>query len=113
MDEDERQFLLTAVWMFMRHGQPARARALCDALVEEDPRDGVAAVSLAELLLGEGDAARALEVLRTADIPSELVHAEAVLETRALGILGRKQEASARWRRHLEASKGSARQWVE
>ena len=48
MSADERQVLLTAVWMFMRHGQPARARAVCEALVEEEPRDGVAAVALAD-----------------------------------------------------------------
>ena len=108
MSNDERQFLLTAVWMFMRHGQPTRARNLCEALVEEDPRDGVAAVALAELLLDEGEAARALE----ANYPAELDHAEAVLETRALQFLGRKDEAAARWRRYLEVRKGAARQWV-
>ena len=112
MSNDERQFLLTAVWMFMRHGQPARAHRLCEALVEEDPRDGVAAVALAELLLDEGEAMRAIETLRAADISSDLLHAEAALETRALLFLGRKDEANARWRRYLEARKGAARQWV-
>jgi predicted Zn-dependent protease len=112
MNTDERQFLLTAVWMFMRHGQPARARALCEALVEEDPRDGVAAVALAELLLDESEAARAIEILRAADFSSNLLHAEAVLETRALRLLGRNGEASARWQRYLEARKGSSRLWV-
>ncbi len=112
MSNDERQFLLTAVWMFMRHGQPARARNICEALAEEDPRDGVSAVALAELLLDEGEAARAIEVLRAADFPHDLLHAEAVLETRALRHLGRHGEASARWRRYLEARKGPARQWV-
>lgn len=112
MNNDERQFLLTAVWMFMRHGQPSRARALCEALVEDDSRDGVAAVALAELLLDEGEATRAVEVLRTADVSPELQHAEAMLETRALRFLGRKDEAAARWRRYLEARKGAARQWV-
>ena len=38
MSNDERQFLLTAAWMFMRHGQPARARAVCAALVDDNPR---------------------------------------------------------------------------
>ena len=112
MNLDERQFLLTAVWMFMRHGQPARARRLCEALVEDEPRDGVAAVALAELLLDEGAAMRAIETLRAADISADLLHAEAVLETRALLFLGRKNEATARWRRYLEARKGAARQWV-
>ena len=112
MNTDERQFLLTAVWMFMRHGQPARARALCEALVEEDPRDGVAAVALAELLLDEAEAARAIEILRAADFSANLLHAEAVLETRALRLLGRNGEASARWQRYLEARKGASRLWV-
>ena len=100
MSNDERQFLLTAVWMFMRHGQPSRALNIC------------AAVALAELLLDEGEAARAIEVLRAADISQDLLHAEAVLETRALRQVGREGEASARWRRYLEARKGAARQWV-
>ena len=56
MDNDDRQFLLTAAWLFARHGQGARARTLCEALVEDDPRDGVSAVALAELRLAEGDA---------------------------------------------------------
>ena len=106
------QFLLTAVWMFMRHGQPGRARNLCEALVEEDARDGIAVVTLAELLLDDGDAARAVELLRVADFPPTLQHAEAVLETRALRHLGRRDEATARWRRYLETRKGAARQWV-
>ncbi len=112
MTSDERQFLLTAVWMFMRHGQPVRARNICEALVEEDPRDGVSALALAELMLDDGEAERAVEVLRAADIPQDVQHAEAVLETRALRVLGRRSEADARWRRHLEARKGTARQWV-
>ena len=112
MNTDERQFLLTAVWMFMRHGQPARARNLCEALAEDDPRDGTSAVALAELLLDEGEAARAIEVLRAAAVSPDLLHAEAVLETRALRFLGRRDEATARWRRYLEARKGAARQWV-
>lgn len=112
MSNDERQFLLTAVWMFMRHGQPSRARNICDALAEEDPRDGVAAAALAELLLDEGEAARAVEVLRSAEFSDDLSHAEAVLETRALRMLGRNGEASSRWRRYLEARKGTARRWV-
>ena len=112
MSIDERQFLLTAVWMFMRHGQPSRARNICEALVEDDPRDGVAAAALAELMLDDGEAARAAEVLRSAEFPDGLLHAEAVLETRALRMLGRNGEASSRWRRYLEARKGAARQWV-
>jgi len=112
MTPDERQFLLTATWLFMRHGRPVRAKSVCEALAEEDPRDGVAAVALAELLVQEGNAARALEVLRSADIPQSLLHSEAVLETRALRELGRKSEADSRWRRYLEARKGAERKWI-
>ena len=112
MNADERQFLLTAAWMFMRHGQPARARAVCEALVEDEPRDGVAAVALAELMLDSGEASRAVEVLRAADVPPELLHAAAFLETRALRNAGRDREAARRWSRYIESRKGSERRWV-
>ena len=112
MSADERQFLLTAAWMFMRHGQPLRARAVCEALVEEDSRDGVAAVALAELMLDSGEASRAVEVLRTADVPRELAHAAAFLETRALRKDGRDREAARRWSRYIESRKGADRRWV-
>lgn len=112
MSADERQFLLTAAWIFMRHGQPARARTVCEALVDEDSRDGVAAVALAELMLGSGEASRAVEVLRTADIPPDLSHAAAFLETRALRDDGRNREAARRWNRYIESRKGTERRWV-
>ncbi len=112
MTTDERQFLMTAMWLFMRHGQPFRARAICEALVENDPRDGIAAVALAELLLDDGEGQRALEALRAADVPPELAHAEAVLETRALRRIGRRAEAESRWRRYMEARKGAGRKWL-
>ena len=112
MTPDERQFLLTATWLFLRHGQTSRALAVCEALHEDDPRDGTAAATLAQLLLDEGAPSRALEILRAADIPPDLSHAAAVLETRALRTLGRTAEAAARWTRHLESRKGPARQWM-
>ena len=113
MSANERQFLLTAVWMFMRHGQPARARAVCEALVEEDSRDGIAAVALAELILDSDEAPRrAVEVLREAEIPPELAHAAAFLETRALRDDGRDREAASRWSRYIESRKGSERRWI-
>ena len=96
----------------MRHGQPARARAVCAALVEEDSRDGVAAVALAELMLDFGEASRAVEVLRAADVPPELAHAAAFLETRALKNTGRNREAMNRWRRYIESRKGAERRWM-
>ena len=112
MDADERQLLLTTAWLFARHGQLGRARVLCQALVEDDPRDGVSAAALAELLLGEHDASSALAVLRAADYPPELDRAEALLETRALAQLGRQSEAELRWRRYIAAQKGGNRSWV-
>lgn len=113
MEKDDRQFLLLAAWMFLRHGQPSRARALCEAVLEEDPRDGAAAAALAQIQLDDGEPAAALETLRKGDFPPELAHAEALLETRALLALGKKSESAARWRRHLEARKGAARSWVK
>ena len=112
MNPEERQFLLTVMWLFMRHGQPVRARAICEALVEEDPRDGVAAAAFAELLLNDGDARGALKVIHEADFPPRLAHAEAVLETRALRLAGRRAEAESRWRRYLETRKGAERKWI-
>ena len=112
MPAEERQFLLTAAWLFMRHGRRDRALAVCEAVCEADPHDGVAAAALAELLLERGEARRAVEVLRDADVPRELSHAEAVLETRALRLAGRRVEADSRWRRYLESSKGASRQWI-
>ncbi len=112
MTQEERQFLLTSAWLFMRHGQRTRARSVCEALCDENPADGVAAVALAELLLADGEAERAVAVLRAADAPAALAHAEAVLETRALRALGRGGEADSRWRRYLEARKGTERKWV-
>lgn len=112
MDLEERQFLLTAAWLFMRHGQRSRALAVCEALSEDDPRDGVVAVAFAELLLDSADASRALDVLHGADIADAQAHVAAVLETRALKMLGRTSESAARWRRYLEYRKGAARQWM-
>ena len=96
----------------MRHGQPARARAMCEALVEMDSRDGVAAVALAELMLDSGETSRAVEVLRAADVPPELSHAAAFLETRALRKDGRDREAARRWNRYIESRKGAERRWM-
>ena len=112
MDEDERQFLLTVAWLFMRHGRRERALSVCEAVYEADPGDGVAAVALAELLLGRGETKRVVDVLRAVEVPVELAHAEAVLETRALRLAGRGAEADSRWRRYIESRKGADRQWI-
>lgn len=113
MERDERELMLTAAWMFARHGQPQRALTLCEALAEDDPRDGVSAAALAELLLGERRAEEALSALSAADFPNELKRAEALLEARALVMLGRKNDADRRWRRYVEAAKGKGRNWVK
>ena len=112
MAEDERQFLLTTAWLFMRHGRRERALSVCEAVYEADPENGVAAVALAELLLERGETSRAVDILRTADVPDELAHAEAVLETRALRLAGRGAEADSRWRRYIESKKGADREWI-
>lgn len=112
MTPEERQFLLTAAWMFVRHGQSDRAGVIVEALVDENPRDGVSAAAFAELLLAKGDARRALGVIRAADFPLELSRAEAILETRALVALGRNDEGKSRWARYLASRKGSARTWI-
>ena len=112
MKHDERQFLLTVGWMFLRHGRKLRAKHLFEALVEADCRDGVAVAALSELLLDSGESQRVLELLRMADFPASLSYAEAVLETRALKMSGRRRESESRWRRYLETKKGGARQWI-
>jgi len=112
METEERQFLLTTAWMFARHGQDARARILYEALAEDDPRDGVTAAALAERLLEDGEPAQALETLRAADFPRALDRVEALLETRALRMLGRHDEATRRWRRFVSASRRTGRSWV-
>lgn len=112
MERDERELLLTTAWMFARHGQSHRALVLCEALSEDDPRDGAVAAALADLLLGERRAAEALAVLSAADFPAGLRRAEALLETRSLAMLGRRADAERRWRRYVESTRGAGRSWV-
>lgn len=112
LDSDDRQLLLTTAWLFARHGQGSRARNLCAALVEDDPRDGVSAAAYAERLLEDREPEEALKVVRTADFPPELARAEALLETRALAMLGKREECALRWRRYVETSKGAERKWI-
>lgn len=112
MTSEERQFMLTAAWLFVRHGRSDRARVIVEALSEENPRDGVSAAAFAELLLAAGEAERALRVIRSADFPAELARAEAILETRALELTGRAQEGARRWKRYLASKKGERRSWI-
>ncbi len=104
--------MLTAAWLFVRHGKPRRARVLMEVLVEDDPRDGVSAAALAELLLSDGEGDAALRVLQMAEFPEELTRAEAILETRALAMIGRKSDSVKRWNRYIESRKGANRNWV-
>ena len=112
MTSEARQFLLTTGWLFLRHGQRHRAKHIFAALVEANARDGVAVAALAELLLDEGESLRVLDMLKMADFPAELTHAEAILEVRALRMSGRTRESAARWRRYLEMRKGAQRKWI-
>ena len=112
MEAEERQLLLTTAWLFARHGQGPRARVLLEAVVEEEPRDGVSAAMLADLLLAEHQPAAALDAVRSEEFPPNLRRAEALLETRALRMLGKDSEADARWSRFVKSSAGSNREWV-
>ena len=56
--------------------------------------------------------AAALDAVRSADFPPTLRRAEALLETRALRMLGRESEADARWSRFVKSSAGANREWV-
>ena len=112
MQADERQFLLTTAWLFAKHGQGWRARILLEALMEENAGDGVVAAMLADLLLNEGKPQEALAAVRSCDFPPALQRAGALLEARALRLLGRKEEAEARWSRFLKASRGEHREWI-
>ncbi len=103
---------MTAAWLFARHGQGARARALCEALVEENPKDGVAALAAAELMLADNDAESALKALRHTVCPRGMERAEALLETRALVALGLRDEGARRWRRYVNSTV-SDRKWVK
>ena len=112
MEEEERQLMLTTAWLFARHGQKPRARVLLEAVVEDEPRNGVAAAMLADLLLAEHQPAAALDAVRSAEFPPTLQRAAALLETRALRMLGRGDEADARWSRFVKSSAGANREWV-
>ena len=112
MSDDERQLLLTVAWMFVRHGQVRRARTILECVVEETPSDGIAAAVLADLMLRDGEALSALKALRAAMFPAPLQRAAAMLETRALKMLGKADEAEARWRRYANAARGIRREWV-
>lgn len=112
MDSEDRSLLITVAWLFARHGQYHRARTLCEALVEGDPKDGIPAIAAAELMLADGDAKSALSALRRSDTPKELERESALLESRALAMLGRKEESARRWKRYIASCKGESRKWV-
>ena len=50
--------------------------------------------------------------MRSAEFPPNLRRAEALLETRALRMLGKGSEADARWSRFVKSAAGENRQWV-
>ena len=49
MPEEDKQVTLTAAWLFMQHGQTAKAKAICRAVNEDDPGDGCCAALLTQL----------------------------------------------------------------
>ncbi len=114
MPEEDKQVTLTAAWLFMQHGQTAKAKAICRAVNEDDPGDGVCAALLAQLHLDDGEPEAALATLRQASIPAELERAAAVLETRALRELGRAEESRRRWEAYVVSHRanGARRDWV-
>lgn len=112
MDAEDRSLLITVAWLFARHGQLHRARTLCEALVEGDPKDGIPAIAAAELMLADADAKAALSTLRRSITPKELAREAALLESRALAMLGRKEESARCWKRYLATGKGENRRWV-
>lgn len=114
MPEEDKQVTLTAAWLFMQHGQTAKAKALCRAVHEDDAEDGECAALLAQLQLEDGEAEAALATLRQAQMPVSLMRVAAVLETRALKLLGRLEEADQRWERYVISQReaGAKRNWV-
>ena len=83
-----------------------------EALCEANPRDGVSAAALSALMLSDGDGLGALRTLRRANFPVALDRVEAILETRALNMTGRRAEGARRWDRYLKSRNGGGRKWI-
>ena len=49
MNPDDKQVLLMLSWLFLQHGQTAKAEALCEEIHEQEPDNPVAAAILASI----------------------------------------------------------------
>lgn len=101
MNPDDKQVLLMLAWLFLQHGQTAKAAALCEEIHEQEPENPVAAAILANIYLQNAEPQMALDVLKTAKFPPDMDRATALLEGQALMAQGRKAEAQAKWQQYL------------
>ena len=101
MNSDDKQVLLMLAWLFLQHGQTAKAAALCEEIHEQEPENPVAAAILANIYLQNAEPQMALDVLKTAQFPPDMNRATALLEGQALMAQGRQSEAKARWQKYL------------
>ncbi|MBO7621069.1 MAG: tetratricopeptide repeat protein, partial [Victivallales bacterium] len=72
MNPDDRHVLLMLAWLFLQHGQTARAEALFEEIHEQDPDNPVAADILANIYLQNAEPQQALEVMKTAKFPPDM-----------------------------------------
>lgn len=101
MDTDDKQVLLMLSWLFLQHGQPDKAAALCAEIHTSDPADPVAAAILASISIQNAEPQTALDILRKATFPHDMTRAIALLRGQALNALGRTDEAHALWQDYL------------
>ena len=101
MNPDDKQVLLMLAWLFLQHGQIAKAAALCEEIHEQEPDNPVAAAILASIHLQNAEPQQALEVLKTASFPPNMARPIALLEGQALIAQGRQAEAHAKWQKYL------------
>ena len=101
MNPDDKQVLLMLSWLFLQHGQTAKAEALCEEIHEQEPDNPVAAAILANIYLQNAEPQQALEVMKTAKFPPDMARPVALLEGQALIAQGRQAEAKARWQKYL------------
>ena len=81
MNPDDKQVLLMLSWLFLQHGQTAKAEALCEEIHEQEPDNPVAAAILASIHLQNAEPQQALEVLKAASFPPDLAMETVVSET--------------------------------
>ena len=101
MDPDDKQVLLMLSWLFLQHGQTAKAAALCEEIHEQEPDNTIAAAILASIYLQNAEPQRALDVLSAVTFPPEMQRAGVLLEGQALVAQGHQAEANAKWQHYL------------